>query len=751
MSNKKRLVGVVLAVIMVISFFVASVSSGSATQADDIALNEIQKAIDEKGAKWTAGTTSVSGLSIEEKKLLCGAKMGPIPETAIKISPPSNVSVPFGTFDWRNVNGQNWMTSVKDQGACGSCWIFGSTAAFEAQINIDANDPTIDFDSSEQHILSCSGGGDCVGGWPDLALDYICNSGVPDEACFPYQADDTIPCGDTCADWENRVCTFEWIGVPASHTTGYYKGILENYGPMVVVLNVSEDLFYYTGGIYEPAWTSEEFGQVDHCVALVGYNDTGEYWIIKNSWDTTWGEEGYGRVQYGHLEQYEYAFVTVNTTYPLSPDIWVDPPSFDVTLPADTIYSTNLTIGNEGNATLVYAITDTEGGVSGVQEPAAKSEFTGVGLQEITKEVEGIIAGDNIVQSLETASGEYEIAYDDGEIDYYHWWLGADGAFGVHFTSPTYNTLSTIRFYIYSNLTAFDWKVQSWTGSQPGSVIASGTTTPTSSGWHDVDVGSISVPSDFVIAIYWKEANRPTLGSDVDPPIDDRSWDFNGVSWSSENTVDYMIRAVMSTEEGWLSESPTSGTVVSMTQTNITVTFNTTNLSTGNYYADINITSNDPDESVVTVPVYLIVRPVTLIFDTEQPENPYPSIFGTHNGTITPNVTIYNVSKLYTYPCTGTGGHSEYVVFYNATTGVVIANGTWKGYQGAGDYHYIEFNVPFTLQENEKYNYTIRTGSYPQIHHTPALPTANGWINCTKFTDANGKEYTDWIPAIRLE
>lgn len=123
---------------------------------------------------------------------------------------------------------------------------------------------------------------------------------------------------------------------------------------------------------------------------------------------------------------------------------------------------------------------------------------------------------------------------------------------------------------------------------------------------------------------------------------------------------------------------------------------------------------------------------------------------GTHNGTITPNQAI-TVSKLYTYPCTGTGGHSEFVAFSNATTGKEIVNGTWDGYQGAGDYYYIEFDVPFTLQENKTYNYTIRTGSYPQIHHTPALPTENGWINCTEFTDVNGKEYTDWIPAIRLE
>jgi len=135
-------------------------------------------------------------------------------------------------------------------------------------------------------------------------------------------------------------------------------------------------------------------------------------------------------------------------------------------------------------------------------------------------------------------------------------------------------------------------------------------------------------------------------------------------------------------------------------------------------------------------------------FDTGPSENPYPSIFGTHNGTITPNYDI-TVSRMYTYPCTGTGGHSEYVAFYNATTGAQIANGTWKGY-AVSDYHYIEFDVPFVLYENETYNYTIRTGSYPQIHHSEELPADGGIIRCTKFTDANGKIYYDWIPAIKL-
>jgi hypothetical protein len=117
---------------------------------------------------------------------------------------------------------------------------------------------------------------------------------------------------------------------------------------------------------------------------------------------------------------------------------------------------------------------------------------------------------------------------------------------------------------------------------------------------------------------------------------------------------------------------------------------------------------------------------------------------GNHTGTIKPNHTVI-ATKLYTYPCAGTGGHTEYAKIGNATWN---ATATWEGY--AGDWHNITFDKTVVLLANKTYNYTIHTGSYPQIHHKPELPTENGWINCTKFTDANGKEYNDWIPAIRL-
>ena len=165
-----------------------------------------------------------------------------------------------------------------------------------------------------------------------------------------------------------------------------------------------------------------------------------------------------------------------------------------------------------------------------------------------------------------------------------------------------------------------------------------------------------------------------------------------------------------------------------------------------------NVTSEDINRGgIFDFNITLEVPHVLSFFDTGKPANPYPSIFGTHNGTITPYVTIYNVSTLYMYSCEGTGGHTEYVAFYydpNRTE--KITEGHWNGY--TSDCHNVSFPA-FTMFANHTYYYTIKTGSYPQIHHAPAVEAKGGMgiFNCTLFVDANGRSYTNWIPAIRLE
>jgi len=294
-------------------------SSESAEPVEDY-LQDIREAISEKGAKWIADETSVSRLPFEERRLLCGTKSDRIPGGADRVSILPN-AIPFGTFDWRNVDGVDWMTSVKAQGACGSCWAFGTLGSMEAMINIVENDPTIDMDLSEQFLVSCCDEcGDCGGGSPYYAYNFIMDTGVPDEACFPYVASN-VPCSP-CSDWESRAWFItDWVWV--SNDSDSMKWALQTYGPLGVAMYAPDDFLAYKSGIYEPVWSSSEwdetfpFGQANHWVTLVGYDDTEGYWIVKNSWGSDWGEEGYGKVTYGVLEQYDYIMAIILVEGPI--------------------------------------------------------------------------------------------------------------------------------------------------------------------------------------------------------------------------------------------------------------------------------------------------------------------------------------------------------------------------------------------------------------------------------------------------
>jgi len=169
--------------------------------------------------------------------------------------------------------------------------------------------------------------------------------------------------------------------------------------------------------------------------------------------------------------------------------------------------------------------------------------------------------------------------------------------------------------------------------------------------------------------------------------------------------------------------------------------------STGDFELDINTGGVPLGEFLITAGgIEKTVHIKTPVFDTGSPGNPYPSISGTHYGAIIPNQTIA-VHRVYTYPCPGTGGHSEYIRIENKCTGWNVT-ARWEGY--SGDWHNITFDESFTLQPGVEYNYTLITGSYPQIIHQHVANVTGGAITCTEFIDANGKIYNDWIPAIIL-
>jgi len=227
---------------------------------------------------------------------------------------------------------------------------------------------------------------------------------------------------------------------------------------------------------------------------------------------------------------------------------------------------------------------------------------------------------------------------------------------------------------------------------------------------------------------------------------------------SSENEM-YLNNFINNTDNVYSSEDSTN---IWDTSEVMTYTYNESTYTNylGNYWSDYNGTDTDNDGIGDTsysidgdkdnYPLMepfenYVPTPASLIFDTGPSENPYPSIMGNHTGTIRPNHTVI-AAKLCTYPCAGTGGHTEYARIWNLTWN---ATATWGGY--AGNWHNLSFDKTVVLLAGESYNYTIRTGSYPQLIHKSPFNATGGEITCTKFTDVNGKVYYDRIPAIRLE
>ncbi|MBI5778633.1 MAG: carboxypeptidase regulatory-like domain-containing protein, partial [Planctomycetes bacterium] len=277
-------------------------------------LNEIKNAISGKNGRWTAGETSFTRLTPDERR----SRLGTIipSKGAEKVMSVPTAVLPT-RVDWRNYGGYgSYVTPVKEQGACAGCWAFAPTAALESSVLISRNTPGADIDLSEQVATSCSGVGSCVGGFIDYFSDFIRNVGLPDESCYPYIAADGS-CSNACMNWtSNTYKISDWYRVNSNLDAIKYA--LYNKGPLVATMSVYTDFLYYTSGVYSYAWGNLE-GY--HSALIVGYDDAGQYFIVKSSWGADWGEAGYSRISYSEINSNVFfGDWTIAYDYPIPAD-----------------------------------------------------------------------------------------------------------------------------------------------------------------------------------------------------------------------------------------------------------------------------------------------------------------------------------------------------------------------------------------------------------------------------------------------
>uniref|UniRef100_A0A182DW11 Ficin isoform D n=1 Tax=Ficus carica TaxID=3494 RepID=A0A182DW11_FICCA len=214
------------------------------------------------------------------------------------------------TVDWRS---KGAVDPIRDQGKCGSCWVFSVTVVVEGIVKIVTDTlPSL----SEQELLDCAPSYKdlgCKGGWMDKAYDYIIKDrGITSESDYPYTARKGACDSRKATEVVATISSYE--DVPADNEDALKKAVANQ--PVSVAIDASSAAVKeYSSGVFVGSCGVAN----DHAVVVVGYGtESGvNYWLVRNSWGTKWGEEGYMKLERDTAHPAGKCGIAMESTYPV--------------------------------------------------------------------------------------------------------------------------------------------------------------------------------------------------------------------------------------------------------------------------------------------------------------------------------------------------------------------------------------------------------------------------------------------------